>query len=152
MPHLWVAELGQHWFRWWLVAFWAPSHYLSRWWRTVNWTVRNKFQCNLHQNLFVHENTFENVVRKKAAILLRGRWVNWTHRENFCLGLNMLTWLPALHVNAWVNGNSFSCHHVKHYSVHYLVASFTCGRVYFAVTLKARSDSWVEWSRKKGHR
>ena len=44
----------------------------------VNWTLRNKLQWNLDQNLyiFIQENVFENVVRKLVAI---------------CLGLNVLT-------------------------------------------------------------
>ena len=29
MPHVCVSELGQHWFRKWLVAYSAPSHYLT---------------------------------------------------------------------------------------------------------------------------
>ena len=30
MPHICVSELGQHWFRLWLVAWSAPSHYLNQ--------------------------------------------------------------------------------------------------------------------------
>ena len=29
VPHICVSELGQHWFRSWLVAYSAPSHYLK---------------------------------------------------------------------------------------------------------------------------
>ena len=40
----------------------------------VNWTLGNKLQRNLNQNmkLFIEENTFENVVCKILAILFRG--------------------------------------------------------------------------------
>ena len=29
VPHICVSDLGQHWFRWWLVAYSPPSHYLN---------------------------------------------------------------------------------------------------------------------------
>ena len=40
-------------------------------WVIVNWTLTNKLQWNFNQNtkLFIHENVFENVVWKMAAIL-----------------------------------------------------------------------------------
>ena len=41
MPHICVCELGQHWFRWWLVACLAPSHYLNHHWLIVNPIHRN---------------------------------------------------------------------------------------------------------------
>ena len=71
MPHICVSESGQHWFRQWLVAYSAPSHYLNQCWVIVNWTHRNKLQWNLNQNtkLFIHENTSENIVCHMAAIL-----------------------------------------------------------------------------------
>ena len=74
MPHICISELGQHWFRYWLVACSVPSHYLNQNWLIVNWTLRNKLQWNSNQNtkLFIHENAFENVVCKMAAILSRG--------------------------------------------------------------------------------
>ena len=51
----------------------APSHYLNQCSNIVNWTLRNKLQWNLNQNscVFIHENAFENVVWKMAAILSR---------------------------------------------------------------------------------
>ena len=78
MPHICVSESGQHWFRQWLVAYWAPSHYLNQCWVIVNENLRNKVQWNFNQNkkLFIHENAFENVVCEMADILSRGRWVN----------------------------------------------------------------------------
>ena len=30
MPHICVSEMGQHWFRLWLLAYLAPSHYLNK--------------------------------------------------------------------------------------------------------------------------
>ena len=34
--HICVSESGQHWFRKWLVAYSAPSHYLNQCWVIVN--------------------------------------------------------------------------------------------------------------------
>ena len=33
-----MGNLGRHWFRQWLVAWSAPSHYLKQWWNIINWT------------------------------------------------------------------------------------------------------------------
>ena len=30
LPHILVSESDQHWFRWWLIAYSAPSHYLNQ--------------------------------------------------------------------------------------------------------------------------
>ena len=69
--HVCVGELGHHWFRWWLVAWLVPSHYMNQCLNVVNWTLRNKLQLNLNWNsfIFIQENAFENVVWKMAAIL-----------------------------------------------------------------------------------
>ena len=63
------------------VVYSAPNHYLNmlnQCWNIVNLTLRNKLQWNINQNteVFIHKNTFENVVCKMAAILFRVRWVN----------------------------------------------------------------------------
>ena len=73
MTHICVNKAGHHWFRYCLVAWPAPSHYLNQCWNIVNWTLGNKLQWNLNQSLhiFIHEKTLENVVRKMAAILSR---------------------------------------------------------------------------------
>ena len=44
--HLCVHELGRHWFRQWLVAYSAPSHYLNQCRVIANWISRNKLQWN----------------------------------------------------------------------------------------------------------
>ena len=77
MPHIFLSELGQHWFRKWLVACSAPNHYLNQCCLIVNWTLRNKFQWNFNKNseVFIHENSLENVICKMVNILSRGRWV-----------------------------------------------------------------------------
>ena len=53
VPYIWVSELGQDWFRYWLGACPAPSHYLKQSWLIVNWTPGNKFQWNSIGNLFI---------------------------------------------------------------------------------------------------
>ena len=77
VPHICVSESGQHWFRQWLVAYSAPSHYLTQCWVIVNWTLRSNLQWIQNQNLklFFHENASENIICEMAAILSRGRWV-----------------------------------------------------------------------------
>ena len=72
-------ESNHHWFRQRLVAWTAPSHYLNQCWNIVHWTLRNKLQWNLNRNsyIFIHENAFENVVWKMAAILSRPQSVNF---------------------------------------------------------------------------
>ena len=49
MPLIFVSELEQHWFRYRLVAFSAPSHYLNQCSLIINWTFRDKLKWNLNQ-------------------------------------------------------------------------------------------------------
>ena len=49
LTHQWI---NHHWFRQWLVAWPAPSHYLNQCWDIVNWTLGNKLQWN--QSKFKH--------------------------------------------------------------------------------------------------
>ena len=67
----------QHWFRWWLVAWSAPSHYLNQWWNIVNCTLRNKLQWNFNwnSNIFIQEYALEYVVCEMASILSRPQCV-----------------------------------------------------------------------------
>ena len=73
VPHIHISELGQHWFRYWLVTCTVPGHYLNQCWVIANWTLRNKLQWLFYQNteLFIHENASENIVCKMS----RDRWV-----------------------------------------------------------------------------
>ena len=85
LPHISVSELGQRWFRWWLVVYSAPSPYLNQCWVIVNWTRRNKLQWNFNQNtnVFIQENASENIVCGMAAILPKGRG-RWVKLDNYC--------------------------------------------------------------------
>ena len=66
-----------HWFRLWLVAWMAPSHYLNQCWNIINWPLRNKLQWNFNQNsnIFIQENALENVVYQMAFTLSRPQCV-----------------------------------------------------------------------------
>ena len=80
MPHMCVSESGQHWFRYWLVTYSAPSHGLNQCWIIVNWTLGNKLHWFLfypNAKLFIHENASQNIVCEMAAILSRGKWVHF---------------------------------------------------------------------------
>ena len=61
---------NHHWFRWWLVAWSAPSHYLNQCCNLVNWTLKNKLGRNRNQNtqFVVHENACEDIFCEMAAI------------------------------------------------------------------------------------
>ena len=54
-----------------------PSHYLNQCFVIFDWNLRNTFQWNFNQNTkcFIHENAYESILCKMAAILSRGRWV-----------------------------------------------------------------------------
>ena len=89
VPHICLNESGQHWFRYWLVAYSSPNYYLNHWWVVVNWTLRNKLQWNFNHNtdLFIHENASENIVCEMTTILSRGRWVKgycWDEKLHQC--------------------------------------------------------------------
>ena len=77
MPHICISESGQHWFRWWLVTYSAPSHYLNQCCVIVNWKLTNKLQWNFNQNtnFLIHEIASEKIVCEMVAILSKGRWV-----------------------------------------------------------------------------
>ena len=81
VPHIWISESSQHWFRELLVTYSARSHYLNQLWVIVNWTLRNKLQLNFNQDikLFYCENASKNIVCEMSAMLPRGRWVKTPH-------------------------------------------------------------------------
>ena len=66
-------KTNHHWFRLWLVAWTAPSHYMNQCWNIVNWTLRNKllWYFNRNSNIFIQENALENVVCEMAYSLSR---------------------------------------------------------------------------------
>ena len=75
VPHMCVSESGQHWFRKWLVAYSAPSHYLNQCRIIVNWTLRNKFQWNCNRNT---NKTFRSIKYIwKYRLRNGGHFVRW---------------------------------------------------------------------------
>ena len=60
-----------------VMAYSAPSHYLSQCSLIVNRILRNKFQWNSNGNtkFFIQDNAYENVACEIAAILSWERWV-----------------------------------------------------------------------------
>ena len=50
MTHICVSKLSHHWFRYWLVAWPVPSHYLNQYWNIVNLALRNKLQWKVNRN------------------------------------------------------------------------------------------------------
>ena len=88
---------NHHWFRKWLVAWSAASHYLNQCWNIVNWAIGNKLQWNLKQNsyIFIQENAFENVVWKMAAILSRPQYVNSILQSRSGYGYRRFQWTKA---------------------------------------------------------
>ena len=69
--------INHHWFRQWLVAWPAPSHYLNQCWNIGDRNLRSKLQWNLKRNpyLFFQNNSFQTSSAK---------WLP------FCLGLDEL--------------------------------------------------------------
>ena len=92
MTHICVSKTYHHCFRYLLLTWSAPSHYLNQCCHIVNYTIRNMFQWNFHQNskVFIHENALENVVCEMAAILSLFQCVNaaviaWSNVIGYCL-------------------------------------------------------------------
>ena len=67
LPLVCVGELGQHWFRKWLVAWSVASHYLNQCLGTnfSEMQIRNA-------KLFIHQNALRNVILEMAATLTGG--------------------------------------------------------------------------------
>ena len=74
VPHICINKLGHHWFRQWLVACPAPSHYWNQCWLIVIWIPGNKFHWNLTRNstIFIQQNAFENVGCQKGSHFVLG--------------------------------------------------------------------------------
>ena len=53
-----------YWFRWWLVAWSAPSHYLNQCWNTVNWTLGTNFSEILIE---IHTFSFKKINFKMSS-------------------------------------------------------------------------------------
>ena len=69
-------QTNHHWFRKWLFAWSAPSHYLNQCWNIVNWALRNKLQWKFNGNSYIQENASQNIVPEMVTILSRPQCVN----------------------------------------------------------------------------
>ena len=76
-------QINHNWFRQWLVAWTTPSHYLNQCWNIINWALGNKLQWNFNRNsnIFIEENTFENVVCEMLFISSWPQCVNEIHSQ-----------------------------------------------------------------------
>ena len=110
-------------FRKWLVACLAPSHYLNPCWIIVNWTLRNE-----NTKLFIHENTFENVISEMAAILpMWRRWVNLPGPGDW---LHMISWVRVMIGSANYHQTSNIRHQIPK------LKCFSCPAVVFAQSIE----------------
>ena len=109
MPHICVSESGQHWFRYWLATYFAPSHYLNECWVIVNWTPRNKPRWNFIQNkkLYIHENVSKSITCEIMAICpARDEFTlkhNWVYFFKVILFLRFSTTIVIFLVRNWSN-------------------------------------------------
>ena len=78
MVHICVRKLGHPWFRKWLVAWLAPSHYLNQCWNIVNWNFRIIFSEILTE---IYIFSFKKMHLKISS----GKW------RPFCISFNVLT-------------------------------------------------------------
>ena len=71
VTHICVSKLVHLWFRLWIVAYSAPSHYLNQWWQIIILTLGTIIKLLIIQNsnVFIKENTFENIFCEMASIL-----------------------------------------------------------------------------------
>ena len=95
-------QTNQHWLRYWLVAWSAPSHYLNQCWNIVNWTLRNKVERNFNLN--------SNISSKKMFSKMSSG-----NLRPICLGLSVLTYeqrtflrdLGYVHIKSMRNGSQY---------------------------------------------
>ena len=111
VTHIYIGKTNHHWFTLWLVAWTAPSHYLKQYciiFLIFHWKHHNKFrwQFNRNSNIFIEENTFENVGCEMFSISSQPQC--WLHEPFFSglralvlfilLGFDLL-WMITMHCN-----------------------------------------------------
>ena len=111
-----LIKLSYHWFRQWLGAWQAPSHYLNQSWNIVNWTQQNNLRWNIHQNtiIFIQENAFEDIVWMMTTILSQPQL--FIHRDNLdsihgMMSLSNKLSPTSVLINWLFHANYISCHH-----------------------------------------
>ena len=96
--HICITDMSQHWFRYWLITWMVPNHYLNQYWHIINYTPRNIFQWNfiLNSSVFIHEDAFEHTLCKMAA-----SWINYYFIYRYIhVSVSCITYLVA---NALLN-------------------------------------------------
>ena len=96
--HIFISDLCHHWFRLWLLPWWAPSHYLNQCWITINWTLK----INLSETWIKMAQFFTTKINSKTS---SATW--WHHQmEKFfvllahCVG-NSPVLVTTLHKGQW---------------------------------------------------
>ena len=98
VPHIYVSVSGQHWFRYWLVAYSAPSHCLNQCSVVVNLTLRNKIQWHFNQNtkFFIHVNAPEIYAKWRPVfhLAVQAGCIKWyTPRKNESQNARAKLWI-----------------------------------------------------------
>ena len=105
------CETNHHWFRLWLVAWLALSHYLNQWWDIVISKIWNKFQWNVKQNSYIF--IPENVVWNMAAILSWPQWCLIGLWNSSRVSVSIECWQEIVHcLQRWVEtmfSQPFTC-------------------------------------------
>ena len=106
MSHIYVSELCPHWFRQWLVAYSAPSHYLNQCWPFVHWTPVKQISVKFDSALSTSPS------RKCIWTCCLPKW------RPFCLGRDELTtvlinhlwfrWVFTSYIQLWIDVLNFS--------------------------------------------
>ena len=80
-------QTNHDWFRQWLVAMPAPSHYLYQCWNIVNWTLRKKFRWNRNGTLSnfksgkcIWKRRLQNGVKSHTVVPSSGS-ITWTDQD-----------------------------------------------------------------------
>ena len=118
--HICVTNLGHHWFRWWLVTWSVPSHYLNQCCIIVNWTLRNKNSVKLyskfkyfHSGKCIWKCYLENVSHFVSASM--GYCCQVTTTPTLSVHIVPSVWSPGLtpaHVQSlqWLSNNQQGTH------------------------------------------
>ena len=82
--HICISVIGQHWFRYWLVAYSVPNHYLNQCWAIVNWTLRNtSSEILIKMQSFSLTKLHLKIPSAKWQPICPGRWVYILNAERF---------------------------------------------------------------------
>ena len=100
VPHICVSELGQDWFRQWLVACSAPSHYPNQCSLIVNWTLRNKLQWKSKRNSII---SFKKIRLKMASAKWRPFYRGEDESNLSVHGCQWPQFHTQSHVRTWIS-------------------------------------------------